>query len=51
MTELFELLNQYGFTKLIIIALIAGGISYSIAFYLAIYFFIKVIRRFFKDKL
>lgn len=51
MTELFKLINQYSFTKVIIIVLIAGSISYSIAFYLAIYFFIKVKKKIFKDKL
>ncbi len=50
MTELFKLINQYSFTKVIIIVLIAGSISYSIAFYLAIYFFIKVKKKIFKDK-
>lgn len=50
MVELIEYFNQSGFTDLIYIFLIIGGFFYLIVFFLAIWFFIKISRRFFKRR-
>lgn len=50
MTDLIEYLNQSGFTDLIQMFLIIGGLLYMAVLFLAIWFFIKISRRFFKTK-
>lgn len=50
MVELIEYFNQSGFTNLIRIFLIIGGLLSLIVFFIAIWFFIKISRRVFKRR-
>ncbi|WP_417039984.1 hypothetical protein [Coprobacter fastidiosus] len=50
MVELIEYFNQSGFTDLIRIFLIIGGLLSLIVFFIAIWFFVKISRRVFKHR-
>lgn len=50
MRDLIDYLNTSGFTDLIRMSLIIGGLLYSAVFLLAIWFFIKISHRIFKSK-
>lgn len=50
MADLIEYLNQSGFTDLIRLFLIIGGLLFLVVFSLAIWFFIKISRRTFKTR-
>lgn len=50
MVELIEYFNQSGFTDLIRIFLIIGGLLSLIVFFIAIWFFIKISRGVFKRR-
>ena len=50
MVELIEYFNQSGFTDLIRIFLIIGGLLSLIVFFIVIWFFIKISRRVFKRR-
>lgn len=50
MVDLIEYLNQSGFTDLIRVFLIIGGLLSLAVFFLAIWFFIKISRSIFKHR-
>lgn len=50
MIDVIEYLNQSGFTNLIRIFLIIGGLLSLAIFFLAIWFFIKISHRIFKTR-
>lgn len=50
MVELIEYFNQSGFTDLIRIFLIIGGLLSLVVFFLSIWFFIKISRSIFKHR-
>lgn len=50
MVDLIEYLNQSGFTDLIRMFLIIGGLLSLVVFSLSIWFFIKISRRIFKHR-
>lgn len=50
MVDLIEYLNQSGFTDLIRLFLIIGGLLSLVVFSLTIWFFIKISRRIFKTR-
>ena len=50
MVDLIEYLNQSGFTDLIRMFLIIGGLLSLVVFFLSIWFFIKILRSIFKHR-
>ncbi len=50
MVDLIDYFNQSGFTDLIRIFLIIGGLLSLIVFFIVIWFFIKISRRVFKRR-
>ena len=50
MVDLIEYLNQSGFTDLIRMFLIIGGLLSLVVFFLSIWFFIKISRSIFKHR-